>query len=508
MKVKVSGPHEGNLTIVNVPGVFQTKMEETAKNNICLVKDITTGYIRDKRTVILVMIPSNVGDVAQETLELAKGYDPLGQRTLRILTKPDPVLDIECQNKACGLPALQEQPYILLREIDIREFLKLSRDVNTMRQECQREWDSTGPSRKEEREQRSYLRRIAEAFQSHVRAALSADYNADPIFSHDSLRLISHIVNITNVFRSDFEQGAHSREFQAFGCLDQAETLSEFEDDIQVDSDKETIDILQEQLEQMGLDDITPDEQREIGDIVSTPHRTFTPRGEILTWIKNIYLKSRGQDLGTFNANVVASAFYEQSSRWGEMTKVYMGRVIIIIHRFISTVLRSLLPDDQTHSQLWRAILNDLRRSYLKAIEQAMLLIELERCKPPYTVNRQFVDSIEGARGRRTKELLRPKARKDAKSGCESRYRVDMDDDSEATEHKHHTEFLYQTIHDTLHAYYKIAMDRFIDNIFQLAVGHHLLTGPHSPLKVFNQEWVINLEPKFLQRIAGEAKAV
>ncbi|RYP03774.1 hypothetical protein DL765_010397 [Monosporascus sp. GIB2] len=43
-------------------------------------------YIRDDRTIILAVLPSNVDVATQEILELAKRYDKTGDRTLGVLT--------------------------------------------------------------------------------------------------------------------------------------------------------------------------------------------------------------------------------------------------------------------------------------------------------------------------------------------------------------------------------------------------------------------------------------
>jgi hypothetical protein len=58
---------------------------------------------------------------------------------------------------------------------------------------------------------------------------------------------------------------------------------------------------------------------------------------------------------------------------------------------------------------------------------------------------------------------------------------VNLDDIAKAADSKGNAERLREEIHDILHAYYSLALDRFIDNVFQLAVDHHLLHGPSSP---------------------------
>ncbi|RYP42868.1 hypothetical protein DL768_010172 [Monosporascus sp. mg162] len=50
-----------------------------------------------------------------------------------------------------------------------------------------------------------------------------------------------------------------------------------------------------------------------------------------------------------------------------------------------------------------------------------------------------------------------------------------------ATQGKSNVEQLQEDIHDVLRAYYSLALDRFIDSVFQLAVDHFQLTRHPAP---------------------------
>lgn len=559
LKIEVQGPNEDYLTIIDVPGIFRTTTQGTTKDDMVMVRDLVKRYIQDSRTIILAVLPSNVDIATQEILEIAEEYDPNGERTLGVLTKPDLVLEPSAQAAVCdlvqgktrplalgyflvrnrgacnsseeqsdldrifqkhpwvdllqdrvGIPALKEQLRSLLFEITRREFPKLLQDVSNQIKRCKRELNSLGPPRQDEREQRSFLSRISESFQDRARAALAADYNADPVFDQDELRLITHVVNITDVFSADFQQGAHSRHFENLDLSVlsvEVETPSEY--DCEEPPVGSMIESLRGLLQKARVDDVAPEELAELGDIIVElpPHMTPMPDDDFATWINEVYLQSRGLDLGTFNANLVSTAFAEQSRKWGDMTKVYMSRVIITIHRFIAAALHSVCPEDHARGQLWSAILESLVERYTMAMDQASLLIEVEQRKQPYTLNRHFTEALSKARGYRVTELLRPKARKDSKQFGKLQYMVNLDDIAKAAEGKSNVEQLQEEIHDILHAYYYLALNRFIDNVFQLAVDYCLLHGPSSPLKVFTQDWVINLESEQLEQIVGETKS-
>jgi len=558
LKIEVHGPDEDYLTIIDVPGIFRTTTQGTTKDDMTIVKDMVKRYIKDDRTIILAVLPSNADVATQEILELAEEYDKNGERTLGVLTKPDLVIEPSMQAAVCalvqgkkrrltlgyylvrnrgsdsdpmepseldrifrmqpwsdlpqdrlGIQALKTQLASLLGDISRREFPQLLRDVNDHIREYRKQLDGLGPPRQDEREQRSFLSRIAGAFQDRARAALAADYNADQVFDQDALRLITRVVNITDVFGADFQAGAHSRHFENIEQPGQPPQLddasdSEFEGEL---AGWLTTKNLRELIRTAGVDDITSAERAELSDIVVLPEDAPVPCGDVTEWIGDIYLRSRGLDLGTFNANLVSVAFAEQSRKWGPMTKFYMSRVIITVHRFIDAALRSVCPEEQARCQVWSAILEDLLERYKMAMDQASLLVEVEQSKQPYTLNRQFNEARSKARGHRITELLRPKARKDTKQYGGLQHMVNLDDIARAAEGQSNVQQLRDEIHDILRAYYGLALDRFIDNVFQLAVNHHLLHGPSSPLKVFTQDWVINLEPEELDRIAGEAKS-
>ncbi|KAK2608430.1 hypothetical protein QQS21_002997 [Conoideocrella luteorostrata] len=554
LKIEVHGPQEDYLTIIDVPGIFRTTMQGTTKDDMVMVRDMVKKYVRDDRTIILAVLPSNVDIATQEILELAEEYDKHGERTLGVLTKPDLVLEPNAQAAICnlvrgkkrplnlgyflvrnlaanssssedqseldlifrkqpwsdlpqdrvGIPALKEQLSSLLVDITRREFPKLLHDIGNQIKECKKELDSLGPPRQDERQQRIFLSHIAGSFQDLARAALAADYNADPAFDQDELRLITHVVNITEVFATDFRQAAHSRHFEEI----QFETPVEYDSDCKESlPDELMIDNIRTLLQKARVDEVTPGELAELGDIVVPSHKLISPRGNFTTWINDAYLKSRGLDLGNFNSNLVSMAFTEQSRKWGDMTKVYMSRVIITLHRFIAATLHSVCPEDIARRQLQSEILGDLVDRYKMAMAQADLLIEVERREQPCTLNRKFTQALAEAQGYRITELLRPKARKDTKQFGEPQNMVNLDDIATAAEDKGNMEQVQEQIHDIIQAYYSLAVDRFIDNLFQQAVGHYLLHGPHSPLKVFAQDWVISLEPEQLERIAGETKS-
>ncbi|KAF5001166.1 hypothetical protein FGRMN_1190 [Fusarium graminum] len=551
LKIEIHGPNEDYLTIIDVPGIFRATTQGTTKEDMVMVKDLVKLYIKDDRTIILAVLPSNVDVATQEILELAEDYDKEGVRTLGVLTKPDLVIESGAQAAVCdlvqgkkrplnlgyflvrnrgpnggaedqseldrffqsppwselpqervGIPSLKEELGSLLFQITQREYPKLLRDVNSKIRKYKTDLDSLGPPRQDEREQRSFLSSIAGSFQDRVRAALTADYNAHPVFDQIDSRLITRVANITDHFSAEFQSKAHSRHFQT---PEPPGSDDEIGYELNETNSGSTVHRLKSLLEVTQVDNVTQEEVAEIGEVLVPIHIVSPPSEDVMAWIKDTYMVTRGLDLGTFNVNMVNMAFSEQSKKWGDMTRIYMSRVIITIHRFIASALHSVCQEEQVRCLIWSSILEDLLKRYKMAMDQANLLISVERHKKPYTLNQQFSGSLATARGERITELLRPAARKDTQY-VEPQYMVNLYSIAEVAQGKGNIERLQEEIHDILHAYYKLALDRFVDNIFQLAVDYCLLHGPQSPLQVFTQDWIINLEPEQLERIVGETK--
>ena len=69
------------------------------------------------------------------------------------------------------------------------------------------------------------------------------------------------------------------------------------------------------------------------------------------------------------------------------------------------------------------------------------------------------------------------------------------------------SDYSIQEIHDILKSYYHIARERFVDNCYTQAVGHFLVTGRDTPLKLFSSNFVTELSEQQLEDIAGEEAA-
>lgn len=536
LRIEICGPSVDYLTVIDVPGIFRNPTEGvTTKEDMALVRKMVEGYIKDTRTIILAVLPCNIDIANQEILTLAEEYDKEGERTLGILTKPDLVLEQSSKAAVCsivlgkkkqlalgyyvvrsrgadqddaeysrreeifeeepwrslprdrvGVRALKARLGELLGDIARREFPKLRKEVDEMLQSARKDLQGLGPSRKDEHEQRMFLSGIAQQFQDKVREGLEVQYASDDIFEGSSrFRLVTQIVNLAEEF---------NQEFQSKGVLRQFEELW------REDTEEEAFDKVSRRKPAFA-DTIDLDEFPDLTAIISDEGSINGPMHGIIEWLDDLNVRSRGMDLGMSSNAVYRIAFKEQSSKWLAMSKAFMSRVIVTIHRFITGVLQSICRDERVRGELWAAILDELLKRYEAGMRAAEFLVSAERDTRLYTLDQRFYRDSQMRQTRRLADLLQSRGHDLADHNGE-----DLVWELQSTlESKSHGDRAVERIHDVLGAYFEIARTRFVDNLVNQAVSYHLLFGPSTPLGVLSQEWVIGLRAEQLEAIAGES---
>lgn len=195
-------------------------------------------------------------------------------------------------------------------------------------------------------------------------------------------------------------------------------------------------------------------------------------------------------------------AFKAQASYWDEVATRHVNTAILVIHRFLYTLLQALIEDQRIREELWTCLQDDLLNGYQRACEHAKFVMNMELNGRPVTYNHYFNDNLQRARLGRQRSIL---------IGLETHgqnTKVELQKVqallASAVENKSNADQVREDIHDMLKSYYKVARKRFVDNICQQAINHFLLDGNQSPVKVFTADWVAKLSDSRLSRIAGE----
>ena len=560
LKIELSGPSRQHLSIIDVPGIFRTPTYGvTTKEDMTLVQRMVKSYIKDSRTIILAVIPAPVDIATQEILSMAEEADPLGQRTLGVLTKPDlvdrggedQVMDLvrgtknklnlgycmvrnrgqqdksltttdrhekekqffntapwsTLDRERVGIPALQDRLRELLVDITRREFPNVKHEVDNRLLECERKLKSLGPARETDDQQRTFLLDLAAKFQEITSHALDAYYGRSSLFGDNpSLRLATRIVDLNTAFSDAVWLKGHTIHFSKSTARN-GESVTESPDDTRSDVE------YPDDADQAASVDISystsetgkPEDPKfpELSDVIQGPWRCPPPQPDnIFDWIESAYRTSRGFELGTFDPSLLPIIFQEQSKKWDGLALTYISDVIRVIHSFTNDLLSALCPDWRVRSNLWTLITDELLERYKKAMSHTHFILNVERKGTPLTTNHYFNDNLQKARAERLKSALKGQAVA-VKFGNEHRDMVKVDAVVSSVQ-MGNIEHTVEDIHAILKSYYKVARKRFVDVVCMQAADHFLVTGCESPLRLFTPSFVHRLSLDSLNLIAGE----
>ena len=91
--IKLTSPSAPDLTIIDLPGIVRTVVDSGESKDIESINGLIDTYMQKKRTIILAVIPCTADIATSEILTRASRVDPLGERTIGVLTKPDLIPD-------------------------------------------------------------------------------------------------------------------------------------------------------------------------------------------------------------------------------------------------------------------------------------------------------------------------------------------------------------------------------------------------------------------------------
>lgn len=89
LRVEVSGPNVHPLTLVDLPGFYQSPVQGQTDEGKVLVDQLAASYMKQKNSIILAVVSANYQITVQRVLSEVKMHDPDMKRTLGIVTKPD-----------------------------------------------------------------------------------------------------------------------------------------------------------------------------------------------------------------------------------------------------------------------------------------------------------------------------------------------------------------------------------------------------------------------------------
>ncbi|OAP57661.1 hypothetical protein AYL99_08399 [Fonsecaea erecta] len=210
LHLKLSGRQLPNLTLVDLSGLIHSA---TNSDDIANVQDLVKYYFKQKESLIMAIVSAENPIENQGILTLSRQFDPTGERTIGVITKPD---ILRRPDKARLTPTVlelarnQHAAFKFKRHWQIMRCLtddERLRGANRDRIETdlfsQDPWDSFDKKRLGTKSLRAVLR-----YAQIVRDALDGDYS-DSFFDDDDAgkRLRAQ----TMVLTDDFEQAMRNR---------------------------------------------------------------------------------------------------------------------------------------------------------------------------------------------------------------------------------------------------------------------------------------------------------
>ncbi|KAF2750854.1 dynamin-1 [Sporormia fimetaria CBS 119925] len=89
INLKIYSPHVLSLTLVDLPGLTKVPIGDQPTDIEKQTRNLISEYIAKPNSIILAVSPANVDLVNSEALKLARHVDPMGKRTIGVLTKLD-----------------------------------------------------------------------------------------------------------------------------------------------------------------------------------------------------------------------------------------------------------------------------------------------------------------------------------------------------------------------------------------------------------------------------------
>ncbi|KAL6812404.1 P-loop containing nucleoside triphosphate hydrolase protein [Trichoderma sp. SZMC 28015] len=469
LKIEISGPNAGNLTVIDVPGIFEAAIPGmTTESDIDLVKNMVNGYIHDSRTIILAVLPCNGDMINQKILQLAAEADPQGKRTLAVLTKPD--LAVENTTKAALCDLVNGERRDLPLGYHMVETLGAGGTSGNMDNRHQQElslfkqapWNTITFNRLGISTLRVRIKRLSVNLARAEFPAIESEIMADLEKNRGLL--------------ADMDQPENQLEnFEGSTMPDELHPPGRS--------------VLYDEKIHFRIPDLADDE---LGRIVSNLYWCPKPKeGGILEYIQEQYVNAGSLGWRSPISLVLQVAFIEQAKKWRRIAHAHVSNAVLLVHDFIRQTLENCCRDVANFEKLWAFLLRDLVNRYEKAMRHVNFLLDFEFKSRTIPYDLHVEEKFN---------QLKLNDQKPRSQQCDGTAPWGQPTSS--------FEEMMMFFNKNLHTYYDLARHRFMDAVCQQAVDYYLLHDKDGPLEVLSDNVVMRMTAEQLDRIVGEDLAV
>ncbi|GKU07828.1 interferon-regulated resistance hypothetical protein [Fusarium langsethiae] len=536
LRLEIEGPNIYPLSLVDLPGLYHTDTHNQLSNGKDTVEQLVDSYMRQKNSIILVVVAANVNMASHVALAKAKLIDPQRQRTIGVITKPDLALTANAKqhiiaaknqesahklqlgwhvlrNRGEDEKSLETRdeveksffetgPWATIpkEDLGINNFrIKLSGvlfkhirnslpgvigDMETKLRERQEELTRLGTARSSLQEWRSYMLTIASDFQRLARDGCNGRYN-DPFFGSledEGLKFRALLRNLNRVFDHILRTRGFTQSIVA--------------------SDEE-------ESEENGLPEY-------LARFLENYPYEFPEPEKITVEDLSIELETKaaanqGREFpGSPNADLAMQLFKNQAAPWKQIAEFHVDTVISIARAFVDQLFRHVVGSPQNNSTT-EAILTIHVDPWFEGKEE-LLRKKIDELLWPYLTGYSLPVDIEFYRALSQKSTKRVanqicKTLEDQypeffNETSNSKFTPEKVTQAMALDHDSRMgEFGTDKIIDMMLTYYEMSRRTFTDNVINLAIESCLV---HSLPDILTPTKVDNFTENQLQELAAE----
>jgi GTP-binding protein EngB required for normal cell division len=527
LRIEISGPTQPHLTIVDLPGLFESSDNSQSSDDAKMVKELVHAYMEKPRSIILAVVSAGSEFALQQVTQRARELDPTGLRTMGLITKPDklePGTDSEkyyvelVQNKNVKLSLGW---HVLLN----RDF-KHRDDSHAARDEREENFLSKGAWSSIPRSQlgaASLQRRLSTVLMDQIVGALPTLVSEVDTTLNDCIAKLEHM----GASRSSLsDQRAYLLSVsQRYHTLMKAAIDGDYSDRFFIDLDApDGMDwnIVDSRLRAVIQDDLTKFAERmsryghttmikEDAEFRITKDGRCIKRSHYLASVMILMRQSRGRELpGTHNHNLVGELFRRQIKPWEKIVMGVAERSVRVAQRTIVKILQAI-ADEDTSKRIVRHItdlsVHELRGALMQKVKDTL--------KPhysghPITYNHYLIENVQKAQDARRESfmdtLFHPYIEKSVMT-IDGTRKVDVDMEAFKKNLISQTELNMDRMAasqatDTMEAYYKVAIKKLVDDISVDAIEMCLIQKLPG---IFSPELVGTFSDFQVQMLAGES---
>ncbi|OLN97026.1 Interferon-induced GTP-binding protein Mx2 [Colletotrichum chlorophyti] len=528
LRIEVTGSIGMQLSVVDLPGLITVSNEEQSETDVEAVHNMVRDYLANSRTIILAVVQASNDVANQGIVRIAREYDADGRRTVGIITKPDLINDgaeAKVALIAKNLDSIKlKLGFFLLKNpspsdlkagrgvrrsqlemayfstptwkaenldmsrvgVDkLRIFLQdlldthIETELPKVRDEIKRlladkeeQLKAMGPERRKASDVRLFMTEISMRFYQLCQAALQGNYDQTE----------GHFFSERDICR--LRATVHKRN-------------SRFSDDVRTKGEKRTI--------RYG----DPHAESDSDSTNEVSGQLRVTEDDMMTWVQQTYLKTRGRELpGNYNNVLLSELFHEQSSPWRNIAEQHVSTVLEDVSLWVEEAIDNLVHEERLRREVFVLCNERLGASRTRAFEELNKILSDEN-KHPITYNHYYTDNIQKARHDSQKQAVRQALRmataEDWKGKCHiSNLPEDMDRLLNSLQLRICVDMERQACNEALaglKAYYKVAMKTFVDNVCRQVIERHIMT----PLpETFSPTTIAHFSEAELLRIGSE----